>query len=728
MTDQQERQPVQVSGDALRVLNEKVRQWTGWRRGSLTLGPTGRNAPAFCSHEHRQIVADPEILLLNPNRVLLTVTPFRLRQEAVLTGAILHEAGHARHSLWKPLTVEQAKISPLLHSDGTVPTEQCVALAKVMEEPRVEGLMARDADRIGATGLGWTMRAMAAHLLPPTELSMDPSQALMDLICSWALRAGRQAALNHHVKHPMASWVREFTSLVHQTIEAHLEDRVLAGAVLYKDPINPAPGVETPNYRSLQILSILNQMIQCEDDTGPTMIDSAREVLRMLFPETDDESDEGDEEAMPNSGCGAGSPESTSEAGAPEDNAGKGDESGADGEGNTEPEDEGSGAEPGAGDSDEGTGDDESDEEDSGEAEGQPEADEPGDDGSDPQEDKSEEPGATDSTSPMARALARMEEASKSQVEDEAEDEAEQTPPMEQGASGGAGPGGALGGSWRTPTSEERDVQKGAEKFLRNMIDSSEVSTRSITDQPSASVDGAALSAWKAGGQYREPNFFIRTRRQEQPSPPIEIAVLVDVSSSMDVLQAPSALLSWAMAGAALDLRNFAGRGQQVKSCLIHWGDSVKVIQRPGEVLPGIRVTPCRQGTSNMHGALDMIEEIMPGFYDPARDVNRLIVQFTDWKVFQAPEPAKRVGRALAAGVNMLSVVPHNYSARYARLDEILRMCPIQRGHTTLVKYNEGNPAQVWQRAAETLEISGQGSTPTSRIPVYDDEATAYGF
>lgn len=715
--------PIKISPGALRTLNERVRLWSGWNNGVLSFGDP-KSAPAVCNHETKTITVNPEPLLLNPNRVLLTVTPFRLRQEAVLTGAILHESGHARHSLWKPLTAADMAANPMLHDDGTPVTKQEFMLAKLMEEPRVEALMARDADSIGAVGLGWTMRAMAAYLLPPTALSMDPAQAVMDIIASWALRAGRQIGINHHTRrYVMPGWVHQFTSLLGMSIQSHLLDLEAKGAVLTSDPA----------HMSSRILALLTSMIKCEDDHGTSMVDTAREVLFLLFPETgDEETDSQNGEAMPSgSACSAGGDPEPGEAGEREA-----------GEDQPEPV-----AAP------------ESDEEDSDGSEGQPEDEEPGDDGSAGEEtsecmscgspDHSMEdcPGApnaedsddsadeddsastssegeeetetedkpVDTSSQVAQTLAALEANAKAQVTDEAEDESEQTPPPMDlpGTGAGSGSSGRFGGGWRTPAPEERDVQKGAERFLRDMVDASESSKRTLTDQPSANVDGAALSAWKAGGQVREPHFFVRTRRNVEPAPPIEIAILVDVSASMDDLQKPSALLSWSLAAAALDLRNFAGRGQSVKSCLIHWGDTVRVVQSPGEVLPGIREVACNQGTSNMHGAMDEVARVMPGFFDvPERPVNRLLVQFTDWKLHNEAAALEKIKPALENGVNMLSVVPSNYSYRWASLSNILQACPIQRGTTSLVKYNPNNPGEVWRQAAEALNTATTGQAP----------------
>lgn len=707
--EKKKKPPVEVSGEATRALGEHVRQWAGWPTARVVFGnPLEQGWPspwAACDHVTRTFMVNADELVLNPNRVLLTVTPFRLRQEAVLTGAMLHEAGHARHTHWKPRTPEAA--AKFRHKDGTLPTKAEFALASLMEEPRVEGLMFRDADRIGAVGLGWTMRASAAQLIPTTALSMDPNLRIMDIITSWALRAGRQIALNHWTRHPLRNWVQDFSTLLHGALIAHLAEAESRGADTDVD------------VDARRIIDLLIEMTHVGDDRGSTMIDKARDVLTLLFPETDpDEQPEaggGCSQPQPDSGEGEGSEDAQ-----PEDKGGESDEDGEKGEGNTEPEDEGSGTDPGAGDS----GEDEAKPEDSEPEDSEPdegEADESSDDKPDSEqgggnsgeqseaegEEAEQEPGAstsTDTESELAQALADMEAEAQGETTDEASDEADEA---EEEAAKGAGSGGNSGGQggWRMPTKEERETQKNAERFLRSLVNPSEAAKVTLDDAPAATVDGAALAAWKAGGQHSAPKFFRRTRRSVEPSPPVKIAILVDVSSSMEVLQKPSAVLSWALAAAAMDLRNFAGRGQQIESCLIHWGTTVKVIQRNGEILPGIREYPCIEGTSAMGWALDAVEEELPGFFDQTeRPVNRLLVQFTDWELFgRGASVQSKISAALASGVNMLTVAPASYSPRHSDLDSILRQCPVQRGMSTLLRYNKMFPEQVWDTAAEAL-------------------------
>lgn len=709
-----ETQPITISPEAHRALTEKIRTWSGWRDATLRFGKTRVSPFAETDFAKREIVANPEPLILNPNRVLLSVTPFRLRQEAVLTGTLLHEAGHARHSRWLPNTREQAEANPARHSDGTTPSRQTVELARLMEEPRVEGLIVAEQGEIGAHALGWTMRASAAKLLPPTSLSPDPNQAIMDVIQSWALRAGRQHAYETYTdgKYRLPHWVNDFNKLLRLAIEAGLDDREARGATLVHG---------SANYQAVIISRLLIDMCTAytDADTGPYMLDTARDVLDLLFPETADDEDDSAGSAMPSLACGAGDDE---EAESGEE--GEGDEAGQDGEGDTEPEDPGSGTEPGVGDSGEDEADpteggetsekgDESADQDSGDPEEGDEGDEPGEDDGDSAGEEADS--GNDLADALAAALAQIE-ADSGDAETESAQESADAPPPPDESGKGAGTGfGTGGGSWRMPTVEEREVQRGAERFLRDMIDVAESSKRTLTDQPSAAVDGAALAAWKAGGQHTEPRFFVRTHRIAQPSPPVQIAVLVDVSASMEDLQAPSALLSWALASAALNLRNFAGRGTQVQSTLIHWGSRAEVIAKNGQPLLGIREVPCDQGTSVMHEAMALVEQEIPGFFDqPDVPTNRLLVQFTDWQIGNREQAKWWIEKGLANGVNMLSVVPRGYDPRWAGLEDIMRACKVKRGSTSLIQYHRMQPEQVWAQAATDLSMSARRLADTT--------------
>jgi hypothetical protein len=681
--------PVDVSGEALRALSTKVREWTGDSKARLTLGvPPSKSPWAAWNNKSRMMYANIDSMLRNPNRVLLTVTPFRLRQEAILTGAMLHEAAHARHSRWM---LEPTRVTA--HSDGTPLTMQEFALAELLEEARIEGLMARDEAKVGAAGLGWTMRAMAAAAVPTTQMHLtNPGQRVMDMITSWALRAGRQIALAHHTEYTLPRWVGDYNSLLHQVLVAHLT-------------MLPSTGEDSdldPSAESQRVMSLLIDMAICTDDRGPEMIDLAREVLNTLFPETDGDSSDAPMPADPH--------KVDEDEDEPEDEP----EDQPDGDDSPEQDDEGDEGEP---DSEESG--DESGEQDSDEGEDEGEDDEPGDEPGDGESDESDEgdsdegdsdegegegeAGASDSTDesdPIAEALAELEAMAASATEEEADDLADEAP----ATGAGAGEGSNGGGGWRNPDKVEREVGNDAGRFMRELIDPSEVSKRTLNETPSATIDGAAHAAWKAGGQRRDPRFFVRTQRTVMPSPPVKIAILVDVSSSMDELQEPSALLSWAMAAAALDLRNFAGRGQQIESTLIHWGNMARVIQANGAPLPGIREYDCDEGTSAMHLAMGLVEEQIPGFFDEqSTPTNRLLVQFTDWELWGRTAVSPWIQRAMASGVNMLSVVPKAYSPKYSVLNAIMADCKVQRGKSSLIRYNPKEPGAIWREALSAL-------------------------
>jgi len=636
--------PVRVSPDAIKNLSVRMRQWSGWPHTAVVAGIPDGSPYAHCDMATRTFVVNFDNVVLNPNRVLLSVTPFRLRQEAVLTGVLLHEAAHARHSRW--MGPDKAPV----HGDGTPAAKAIVDLALDFEEARIEGLMAKFATQRAAGGLEWTMRAAAAALAPTTTLSPFAEQMVMDVIHSWTLRAGRQIALSKHTNYTLPSWVSDFNSLVRGVILDHLNAQEKAPA---NDPWT------TPLTETVKVIGLLHDMCSVDEthDADSTMLDLARDVMTILFPETPPEE-------MPSAGGGCG-------AAAPGEDAGQA-EPGEQGEsgGEAQPED----TEPGEGQGD-------------GESEGEPEP--------------------SEAAAKAQAALSAIEGAAKSEVEADALTQEEAPPsPLTSGKSAGGGPGGGFTGTWRLADARERDIARGAGKFLRDLIDPSETSKRSITDMPAATVDGAALSAWKAGGQRQDPRFFLRTRREAQPTPPVKIAIMVDVSSSMESLQKPSALLSWALSSAAGDLRNFAGRGTQVESCLVHWGNTAQVIVPNGAMMPGIREFPCDQGTDGMHRGLDAVEKEMPGFFDPTESPeNRLLVQFTDWDLFGQwrTEVIPRVSRLLESGVSMLSVVPSGFSARRSELSVILSQCKIQRGRNALIQYDPKDPGAVWRQAAHML-------------------------
>lgn len=632
--------PVLISGEAHKHYASMFRLWSGWdEAGILFDDPMPHSQWAYTDHDTQTVVLDPDNLILNPNRLLLTMTPYRMKQEAVLTGTVLHEAGHARFTKWTPLSTDSTTVQhkKLLHSrkyKGEPVDKATFALAHLMEEPRIEGLMARDAMKIGAVGLGWTMRAAAAHLIPRTVLSEDPKQRVMDLITAWAYRAGRHLAVKHWNRgHMLNQWVTDMTEMTTEEIGNHLSMLAMRGAQT------------SPLVDSQKIMSILMDLLWSEDHDGKTMVDDCREVLELLYPPTEDE-DGSEDKPQPGAGCQS-------------------------------PPQEGEG-----------------------EGQGQSGGDRPADQ-DDLQQKLDEASGKANDDSGQTEEEAKAESKA-------SQDQSEQSQSQDQGNAGGMSNIDKITGRFRPPTAEEREIEKGAQRFLRSLINPTTTTKLSLSSSPSSSIDPGAFAAWKAAGQTGEPRFFKRIKRTTKSAPPVKIAVLVDVSSSMESLQAPSALLSWALSSAAIDLRNFAGRGVQIESTLIHWGDTSEVIQKPGQWLPGIREVACNQGTSAMHRAFDQIDEQIPGFFeeaDPSKPVSRLIVQFTDWDLYGrcTTEMVPRMSKALANGVNHLSVFPNTYSENRSDLTRIVASAPVQRGRNLTMTYNPKMPGQIWDTATDLL-------------------------
>lgn len=638
-TTEQTKPPVQVSGEAARILGENIRTWSGWPNASLTLGapPPEAGSPwAATNMGTRQVWVNVDELSLNPNRVLNSVTPFRLKQEAVLTGAMLHEAAHARYTTWKPRNEEEAK--GFTHPDGSDITEAQMSLAMLLEEPRIERRMAADSAINGSQGLEWTMIAMALHLFPIDLPAASASQHLMNLLGSWILRAGRRNAMALSGKSAafMPGWVGEYGMFLSKAIRQYRETQGDTGpqALIAADTV----------------FNNLTAALKWDEPgvLDPTLLGYSRDILDALFPEM------GEQPKAEAAACGASGEEGT-ESDEGEDSEGEGPEGGG-------PEGEGSGQQ-----------------------------------------------------SEDQKKIAEMMSGAGAEVANEVK-----KPPSAKKiipAEGGVGQGISVEGTsitqWRDPSPEQRETSRQAARFLRDLVDPTETSATTVTDAPSALVDATALSRWKAGGREQSPRFFAQTRRDVQPAPPVKIAVLVDVSASMEVLAQPSAVLSWALSSAAVDLQNFAGRGTQVESTLIHWGDHAVVVQENGAQLPGIASHICPYGTKAMVEAFDLVEGQIPGFFsakESGREENRLLIQFTDWGLSnwggEKDRTREAVTQAMDNGVKMLTIAPPRVSGFVRNIeDEII--IPRLRPKHARVTFDPHNPTGVWDAAAEALKVSG---------------------
>lgn len=576
--------PIEISGSVIKMLTHHLREWSEEPKASLSFGvPDGGVSDiAETKMDDLSVRIDPEKTLLNPNRVYRDAIPFRMRQEAVITGVLMHESAHIKYSGWVPSTPDEVEALKEL-SGVREGFDAALSLALVLEEVRIER-----AFKVGRLFKGdptWTMQAATAHLLGRPTFRKDPAESILDFLVAWILRG-----LRHEVREEETPlWTRAYRELVLEEIEAWLDSSNVSAPVTNLDT---AQDILTRCFRAVTHPGV---------DQGQPIRHSLY-ILRALFPNTPlDELPSAGEACSLHPGEGDTGDEEGDESG---DEEGDGTDSKSDVEASSEDETQGEG-------------------------------------------------GVSQQTlDTLGNVLDAMDEA-QSEAEEKAKEGSYQ-PPTPQAFRG-----------WRDPTAEERQIQREATRLLRGLVDPSEKNVTTLSESPAATVDPAELAAWKAGGQMRDPMFFRRTRREQIPQPPVKIAVLVDVSLSMEEAQLSSAVLSWSLAQAALDLQNFAGRGTQTASCLIHWGNSSEVIQKPGELLPGIRRVACDQGTTAMIDAFEDIERSIPGFFSD-HSSNRLIVQFTDWgmNTFQrahkdaAYRAASKAVEALDSGIKMLSVLP----------------------------------------------------------------------
>lgn len=652
-----------ISGSARASLGALYRQWSGWRNGQLKFGQPNPKVSdvAMTLRADRTTTVDPARVVRNPNKVLVRVNPFRLRQEAVLTGTLLHEAAHARFSTWRPCTDEGMK--NYVHSDGAPVAPATDDLAQALEEARVEGLMHGaltnpSHELYQWTDLAWTLMIPPMVFIPRLDVARlyaeepDPRQRLMAFLETFILKG-----LREFVRDANSSAYWQYHDLMDQVLKLYFVER------------DAKPGEEPDATDRAHIIRELQRSVTHSITSDHDPVDRARAILEELFPNTPPED-------MPRMGGGCGE--------------------GMAGEGPGEPGEQGSGSGSGSGSGEQS--------EDDGQSE-------------DPSRELSsrEQALAHDTQTQLDRAAATERVAARARKK-KAEARAaggEQEPEAvsaQLGNGGGAGAGSAYHyGTRRQPNADNRAEQKRAEQFLRSMIEPAEGRVDSLSESPAATVDGAALQRWKAGGRTGAPRFFQRTRREVTPSPPLKVAVLVDVSSSMNVLQEPSSILSWAIASAAIDLRNFAGRGRQIESTLIHWGDRARVIQANGKPTQGILVAACREGTQAMPEAMDLVEQEIPGFGSlPDKPEHRLLVQFTDWQLWSHCHQGvtEKVGGAVANGVNMLTILPPRYSrGDHDRLIGEAAATP-GAGTVAVAHYDPENPHHVWDYAQRVIDMA----------------------
>lgn len=689
-----------ISPQAIETLRGYMKDWSGWDDLKLSLGKPQQTSIGETDHLNHHITINPDEVLLNPNKVLTSVTPFRLRQEAVMTGVMLHEAAHARFSTWRPRTPKDRAIWTL--ADGSLVTPAIEQLAVLVEEARIEGAMATkyspdigkkltDADKL-TSSLLWTLLASAMKFVPATQLPTDPDEQVMSVISAWVLRSARMDRLPSYVlggKVNFSSWSKDYLAILHKTVLNHFERLDLEHPNAGDNQASTSPSPKHKSGKTRRVLSLLQSMVAWRDiPNTPTKayyssrlkkrifpaalnVEFAAEVIGLLYPHLDDDQ----VPTPPTSGCGFGQPQDQQDQ---QDQQ----EGGQDNGQNQQDQKDQGGQSNSDGSSSDSTG---------------------GSSSSAGSSQNQQLQQIQQQQEKLNKALQNLDRKAIQKIQQSVHEIVNSREEIKLDT--------VLPQYTQTPTKEDRALADQASKFLRHRIDAAEVMISSLSDTPSANVDGAALSAWKASGQVQSPHFFRRDRRDVRPSPPIQIGILVDISGSMEPMQQPSARLAWSLASAARDLSNFAGRGTQVSMSMVHWGSTARVVVGANDKVQGLHIAPCNEGTHRMGDGLELLEREMPGFLRGS-DVptNRLLIQFTDWEIFGSGfSHAKAVlDLALDTELSMISVMPDENNFLNAGLAQHNRAVGDHAlsPRVKTMTFKKGDDDKVWETATALLNDS----------------------
>jgi len=211
------------------------------------------------------------------------------RKYPVLAGVAAHESGHARWSLWDeiPESIPNPDHDPFEpdDEDGKNPTGpesflvsgngKLMDFAHSLEEPRIE--------RLGVSTYTKTwrraMQFSAGHLILEQVEEMDASDEnpLESAVKLAILVGGRQTAGTLGQTHESRKSVKKVMDSAQAIIEKSMEDREDAP----EDPFHKVMGV------------INKSVFSNEHDNATTHLEAARQILKIIRPEEEDDPDNG---------------------------------------------------------------------------------------------------------------------------------------------------------------------------------------------------------------------------------------------------------------------------------------------------------------------------------------------------------------------------------------------------------------------------------------------------
>lgn len=156
---------------------------------------------------------------------------------------------------------------------------------------------------------------------------------------------------------------------------------------------------------------------------------------------------------------------------------------------------------------------------------------------------------------------------------------------------------------------------------------------------------------------------WTQTRRRMVEKPRLVVGISADVSVSMQVAQAETARVTYALQQAVRLL------GGSVAS--VAWDQSVHVVAQPGEWSPVVREVRCQGTSEGCPESLKALDRAL-GLTRAASGTVRIVVVVTDGALPNFPAINAEVNRLAAAGVRVLWVAPVYGAASLARVASTL--------------------------------------------------------
>lgn len=235
-------------------------------------------------------------------------------------------------------------------------------------------------------------------------------------------------------------------------------------------------------------------------------------------------------------------------------------------------------------------------------------------------------------------------------------DPANQPPPPPSGPAPMPGTN-AVPRAWRPrpPRPDEHAAARRLAVRLRAAATREPVTTRHAAATPPGRLRTRAAmtaAAQRAAGQVPTAQPWQRTRRRPAPDPRLALAVLVDVSGSMDPFAAPMSSAAWILAHAAARL--------DAATTTLAFGDGVTVLVAPGQRPGQVREMTATSGSDGFDQAVAVADRLL-GLTTPG--TVRILAVVSDGQFPDIPRHQAAVDTLRHAGCAVLWLHPAGLSS-----------------------------------------------------------------